>query len=199
MLVCSGATRMNGEVSAVQWKLCEETKVSSLPTSDLRLVYSSLGREKCIFAFWYVWHSCPKGAPLQREHVGFLCMTNWLQWERNMDFWYCISLRGRQLNCPEFTWCGGLPRGQPQHFQAPNPADVQQVAHAPLCGVQQVILESLALSVSLGTTLLSRWFSSYVDKCSVWWKEERFGFKGKPRIQQCCTSKSVRTASWWSW
>lgn len=117
----------------------------------------------------------------------------------NMDFWYCISLRGSQLNCPEFTWCGGLPRGQPQHFQAPNPADVQQVAHAPLCGVQQVILESLALSVSLGTTLLSRWFSSYVDKCSVWWKEERFGFKGKPRIQQCCTSKSVRTASWWSW
>lgn len=119
----------------------------------------------------------------------------------NMDFWYCILLRCRLLNCLEFTWCGGLPRGQPQHFQAPNPADVQQVAHAPLCGVQQVILESLALSVSLGTTLLSRWFSSYVVKCSVWWKEERFGFKGKPRIQQCCTSKSVRTASfsWWSW
>lgn len=72
MLVCSGATRMNGEVSAVQWKLCEETKVSSLPTSDLRLVYSSLGGEKCIFAFWYVWHSCPKGAPLQRERGIFM-------------------------------------------------------------------------------------------------------------------------------
>lgn len=108
VLVCSGATRMIGEVSAVQWKLCKETKVSSLPTSDSRLVYSSLAGEKCIFAFWYVWHSSPKGAPLQREHVGFLCMTNWLQWERNIKYaflvLYFVEAQAAKLSWIYLVW-----------------------------------------------------------------------------------------------